>query len=87
VHVRVGCPPVIAPCYMGMDFPTYSELIAANYSVEEIRKRIGADSLGYTDLNALNEAIGLPGKLCMACLTGKYPLKHQPKKGAEIKCC
>ncbi len=87
VHVRVGCPPVIAPCYMGMDFPTYKELAAANYSVEEIRKMIGADTLGYTDLKALGEAIGLDGKLCMACLTGKYPLKHTPKKGTPITCC
>ena len=87
VHVRIGCPPVIAPCYMGMDFPTYRELTAANHSVEEIRKMVGADTLGYTDLKALDEAIGLPGKLCMACLTDKYPLKKQPKKGTEIRCC
>jgi amidophosphoribosyltransferase len=87
VHVRVGCPPVIAPCYMGMDFPTYKELAAANYSIEEIRRMIGADTLGYTDLKALEEAIGLDGKLCMACLTDKYPLKHTPKKGTPITCC
>jgi len=80
VHVRVGCPPVVAPCYMGMDFPTYDELIAANHSIEEIRKAIGADSLGYTDLDMLSKAIGLDGKLCMACLTGKYPLKNKPDK-------
>ena len=87
VHVRVGCPPVIAPCYMGMDFPTYAELAAANYSIEEIRKMIGADTLGYTDLKALNEAIGLDGKLCMACLTDEYPLKHKPAKNTQIRCC
>ena len=86
VHVRVGCPPVIAPCYMGMDFPTYEELIAANHSVEEIRKIIGADSLGYTDLKMLNEAIGLNGKLCMACLTNEYPLKKKPNKTSVVGC-
>ena len=88
VHVRVGCPPVIAPCYMGMDFPTYKELIAATHSVEEIRRIIGADTLGYTDVKALEEAIGLRGKLCMACVTNDYPLKKQPKdyKDIRIRC-
>jgi amidophosphoribosyltransferase len=87
VHVRVGCPPVIAPCYMGMDFPTYRELLAANHTVDEIKGIIGADSLGYSDLESLGEAIGLPGQLCMACLTGLYPLKKCPAKGAKITCC
>ncbi|MDD5317873.1 MAG: amidophosphoribosyltransferase [Candidatus ainarchaeum sp.] len=86
IHVRIGCPPVVAPCYMGMDFPTYKELAAANKSVEEIRVMLGADSLGYTDLAALNKAIGLDGRLCMACLTGDYPLKRQPAKNAVISC-
>jgi len=86
VHVRVGCPPVVAPCYMGMDFPTYGELIAANNSVDGIRKKLGADSLGYTDLSALNEALGLEGKLCLACLNGVYPLKvPPPPRGKRAK--
>mgnify|MGYP001160589779 CR=1 FL=1 len=87
VHVRIGCPPVIAPCYMGMDFPTYKELVAANNSVEEIRKLIGADTLGYSDLDAVKDAIGLGDTLCMACLTDKYPLKKQPSKDAKTRCC
>ena len=87
VHVRIGCPPVIAPCYMGMDFPTYSELVAANNPIEGIRKLIGADTLGYSDPEAVMEAIGLGDTLCMACLTDKYPLKKQPSKDAKIRCC
>jgi amidophosphoribosyltransferase len=76
VHVRISCPPIIAPCFMGIDFPTYEELIAANKSVEEIRKTIGADSLGYMTLDGLVRAIGLPREeLCMACLNKEYPVK------------
>jgi len=87
VHVRIGCPPVIAPCYMGMDFPTYKELAAANHPIEGIRKLIGADTLGFTRLEDVNEAIGLKGKLCMACLNDKYPLKKKPGKDTPITCC
>ncbi|MEM2134528.1 MAG: amidophosphoribosyltransferase [Candidatus Jordarchaeaceae archaeon] len=76
VHVRVSCPPIIAPCYMGIDFPTSRELIAANQTIEEIRKFIGADSLGYMTIDGLMEGIGLPeNELCLACLNKKYPIE------------
>ncbi len=81
VHLLVSCPPVIAPCYMGVDFPTYKELVAANNSVEEIEKMLGVDSLTYMSLGGLVEAIGLPKEdLCMACLTDVYPTKTNPKE-------
>ncbi len=75
VHLRISCPPLIAPCHMGIDFPSYDELVAANKTIPEICRDIGADSLGYMTVDGLVEAIGLPeSKLCLACLTDKYPI-------------
>ncbi|MEM3604376.1 MAG: amidophosphoribosyltransferase [Candidatus Bathyarchaeia archaeon] len=74
VHLRITCPPLIAPCYMGVDFPTFEELIAYKRGVEDVRKLIGVDSLTYMTIDYLVEAIGLPrNELCLACLTGEYP--------------
>lgn len=81
VHLLVSCPPVIAPCYMGVDFPTYKELIAANNSIKEIEKQLGVDSLTYMSVDGLVKAIGLDKTdLCMACLTDEYPTKTNPKE-------
>jgi amidophosphoribosyltransferase len=78
VHVRPSCPPIISPCYMGIDFPTREELIASSRTVEEIASFIEADSLGYQSIEGLISCIGL-GKceLCLACLTGDYPLRKK----------
>jgi len=74
VHVRISCPPTISPCYYGVDTPRREELIAANNSVEEIRRYLAADSLGYVSLPALREAVGDPDKkFCTSCYTGSYP--------------
>ncbi|WP_267161991.1 amidophosphoribosyltransferase [Halovenus salina] len=74
VHVRIGSPPIIAPCYMGIDMKTREELIAADRSVEEIRDKIGADSLQYISIDAITEAIGRSETdLCLGCVTGEYP--------------
>ncbi|HVB87679.1 MAG TPA: amidophosphoribosyltransferase [Candidatus Dormibacteraeota bacterium] len=74
VHVRISCPPTISPCYYGIDTPRREELIAAQQSPEEIRKFLGADSLGYLSLESLREAVGdTEGKFCTACYTGVYP--------------
>jgi len=76
VHLRIGSPPIISPCYFGIDMKTRKELIAANLKVEEIEKRLGADTLAYLSLEGLLEALknaGGDGKYCLACLTGKYP--------------
>ncbi|MFC2154371.1 amidophosphoribosyltransferase [Candidatus Altiarchaeota archaeon] len=81
VHVRIACPPIKYPCFYGIDMQTKIEFIAAKKSVEQIRKTIGADSLLYTSQEGLVEAIGLPKeKLCMACLTGEYPIRKTQTK-------
>jgi amidophosphoribosyltransferase len=81
VHLMVSCPPVKAPCYMGVDFSTYKELIASDKSLEEIAQVLGADSVNYVTIPGLMEAIGLPkSDLCMACLDEDYPTrKHLGK--------
>jgi len=74
VHVRVSSPPIISPCYYGMDFPTKDELIAFNKSVEEIAGYLGVDSLGYLSLEGMVNAVSRDGGFCTACFTGEYPL-------------
>ena len=75
VHIRISSPPVMWPCFFGIDFASRAELIAGNLSVEEIRDSIGADSLGFVSLEGLIEATTLPaGKLCSACFDGDYPI-------------
>jgi amidophosphoribosyltransferase len=74
VHVRISCPPTISPCYYGVDTPTREELIASSNSPEEIRKFLGADSLGYLSLPSLRQAVNdTAGKFCTSCYTGVYP--------------
>ncbi len=74
VHVRVTSPPIINPCYLGVDMATHDELIAANLTVPQIRDRIGADSLGYLSVEGLVGAVGRKrSDLCLGCLTGEYP--------------
>ena len=76
VHVRIASPPYRHPCFYGIDTANQNELIAAKMSVEEIRKYIGADSLGFLSLAGLVRAIGVKkDKLCCACLDGKYPIE------------
>jgi amidophosphoribosyltransferase len=78
VHVRICAPPIKYPCYFGIDMATKSELIAAQKTVPEIRKFIGADSLGYLSVNGLIKAVGLPrDHFCLACFTGDYPIPVQ----------
>jgi amidophosphoribosyltransferase len=74
VHVRISCPPTISPCYYGIDTPRRDELIASHNSVEEIRKFLGADSLGYLSLESMRAAVeDTEGKFCTSCYTGSYP--------------
>ncbi len=74
VHVRISCPPTISPCYYGVDTPTREELIASSNSPEEIRRFLGADSLGYLSLPGLKQAVNdTEGKFCTSCYTGNYP--------------
>ena len=76
IHVRISSPPVKWPCFYGIDFATRAELIASGLEVEEIRRSIGADSLGYVSLEGLIEATQIDEKkLCSACFTGTYPIR------------
>jgi amidophosphoribosyltransferase len=78
VHMRITTPPIVSPCFLGVDMATKAELIAANHSIEEIRAHIGADSLGFLSLDGLNASTGqAPEDLCNACFTGIYPLNVQ----------
>ncbi len=73
IHVRITSPPILAPCYYGIDTPTKGELIASLKSVEEIRRFIGADSLGYLSLQSLLESVEDNNRFCSACFTDLYP--------------
>ena len=74
VHVRIGAPPIVAPCYMGIDMATREELIAPDRTIEEIRDEIGADSLAYLSIDAVADALSASrADLCLGCVTGEYP--------------
>jgi len=73
VHVRVACPPIRWPCFMGVDMATRAELIAAQLSLEEIRAHIGADSLAYLSIDGMMQVLGTQDGYCNACFTGDYP--------------
>ena len=76
VHVRIGSPPIIAPCYYGVDMKSRDQFVATKLSIDGIRELIGADSLGYISIDGLVEAIGMPAdELCLACTNGKYPTR------------
>ena len=76
IHVRISSPPVKWPCYYGIDFASRAELIAAGLETEEIRRSIGADSLGYVSMEGLIAATTIAeDKLCTACFSGKYPIQ------------
>lgn len=74
VHVRISSPPFLWPCYFGTDIPAREQLIAYNRTVEEIRQKIGADSLAYLSLDRLTEIAG-GREICKGCFTGQYPLE------------
>ena len=74
IHLMIGCPPIIAPCFYGVAMATKEELTAANNSIEEIKEKLGVDSLSYIDLDSLISAIGIPvEELCLGCLNEDYP--------------
>jgi amidophosphoribosyltransferase len=76
VHTRITCPPIQWPCFYGIDMPTRHELVASDLSVEEIRRFVGADSLGYLSLDGMVAATGAPREdFCRACFDGEYPIE------------
>ena len=74
VHVRISSPPFLYPCYFGTDVPSNEQLIAHSHTTEEIREMIGADSLGYMEIEKLKDMVGDLG-YCDACFTGDYPME------------
>lgn len=78
VHVVIAAPPLVSPCFYGVDISTDSELIATGRSVDEVRELIGADSLTFLSTEGMLNAIGRPSEMkncgqCLACFTGEYP--------------
>jgi amidophosphoribosyltransferase len=86
VHMRISCPPTISPCFYGVDTPRRSELIAATHSLEEIRRYIGADSLGYVSVDGLLASVGTNrGSYCTSCYTGRYPVAFPSNEAAYLQ--
>jgi amidophosphoribosyltransferase len=84
VHIRVSSPPVVSPCFYGIDMASKDELVAARRSVEEVREQIGATSLAYLSLEGLQEATRRPeSTFCRACLTGQYPTRVPAEERSE----
>ncbi|MGE5561241.1 MAG: amidophosphoribosyltransferase [Chloroflexota bacterium] len=81
VHVRISSPPYRHSCYFGVDTSAGTDLIAARLTVEEIRQQVGADSLAYLSVEGLARACGLPGRLCLACFDGDYPVDVSAANG------
>ncbi|HEY8375818.1 MAG TPA: phosphoribosyltransferase family protein, partial [Nannocystis sp.] len=93
VHLRISSPPVISPCYYGIDTPTRSELIAASHTPAEIARYLTADSLAYLSAAGLMRAVRADtpprpgpggecgGTFCDACFSGKYPIRFVPPPG------
>jgi len=83
VHLRISSPPTSYPCFYGIDTPNRKELISASHTVEEIRKYITADSLGYLSHDGLLASVGLPhATFCTACFCGDYPIRF-PSMGGD----
>ncbi len=86
VHVRITCPPIQHPCYMGVDMGKHEDLLAHQKTLEEMRQHIQADSLHFLSLEGMMRAVSKPG-YCNACFTGNYPVnieRGQTKTGFEM---
>jgi amidophosphoribosyltransferase len=85
VHMRLSSPPFLYPCWFGTDIDSSDKLIASNYTLDEIRQKLGADSLGYLPLEALPRlASGSPCGYCDGCFSGQYPIAP-PESPAQSK--
>lgn len=84
IHMRISCPPIISPCFYGIDFPSKGELIAHNKTVQQIADFIKVDSLGYLSLEGMLGVMKKPNSFCSACFTGKYPV-HIPNNTDKLK--
>jgi amidophosphoribosyltransferase len=84
IHMRISCPPIVSPCFYGIDFPSTGELIAHNKTVKEIADFIKVDSLGFLSLEGMLSVMKDKGSFCSACFTGKYPTQI-PKNTDKLK--
>jgi amidophosphoribosyltransferase len=80
VHLRISSPPTVGPCHYGIDTPDRNQLIASSHTVDEVRRFVGADSLGYLSLEGLHASVGKVltqhehRGLCDACFSNRYPI-------------
>ena len=85
VHMRISSPPTTHPCFYGIDTPTRQELIASSHTVEEIRRYMTADSLGYLSLEGLLGVIpDSMNRFCTACFTGDYPIAFPENRMSQL---
>ena len=87
--MRISSPPIVSPCYFGIDTPSKEKLIGATKTVEEIQKFVGSDSLGYLSRKGMLNSVKQypPEDFCTGCFTGKYPIRvrNKGKLGRESK--
>ncbi len=85
VHIRISSPPILYPCFYGMDFPTKEELIAGQKEIDEIAAYLGVDSLRYLSLEAMMDAMPKDNgqAYCTACFSGEYPIQIEEKQFKE----
>jgi amidophosphoribosyltransferase len=84
VHLRISSPPTSYPCFYGIDMPTRQELIASSHSIEEIRKYITADTLGYISMEGIQKVVPFPVNFCAACFDGEYPVPFPGEKMLQL---
>jgi amidophosphoribosyltransferase len=85
VHMRISSPPIIGPCFYGIDTPTRQELIASTYKTEEIRKYITADTLEYLSLEGLKGIVPESHNFCTACFDNNYPISFPGERLAQME--
>ncbi len=84
IHMRISSPPTSYPCFYGIDTPTRQELIASTHSVEEIRKYITADTLGYISMDGIQKVVPHRMNYCAACFDGGYPVPFPGEKMLQL---
>ena len=84
IHMRISSPPTSFPCFYGIDTPTRQELIASTHSIEEIRKYITADTLGYISMDGIQKVVPHRMNYCAACFDGAYPVPFPGEKMLQL---
>jgi len=84
VHLRISSPPTSFPCFYGIDMPTRQELIASSHNIEEIRKYITADTLGYISMDGIQKVVPNRMNYCSACFDGEYPVPFPDEKMLQL---